>query len=178
MGLKGARIFGGGSNIGSIAGANYGSITFCYVAGGKVAGHACIGGIAGHNCNMIIGCYFTGDVTGCSLYAGGLLGSNYSGAICASYASAGIASESSQATVQSCIGIFSGGMDTNTRAVVACYRDGAVNGAAGGGIGTNSTSRAVAEVGGSAITWDNAATEMNGRIAQYGCQRCGRQGVG
>ena len=65
------------SNVGGLAGRNYGGIAKCYVTGKVTAFDNYSGGIAGRNDGNIIDCYSTSDVNGLG-DVGGLAGSNSS----------------------------------------------------------------------------------------------------
>jgi hypothetical protein len=131
LGVVGAN-FQGYTNVGGLAGVNYGDITSCYVIG-SVGGSSVVGGLAGCSNGTITSCYATGSVSG-GYYVGGLVGYNYgSGSITSCYAS-GSVSGTGYAGGLVGYNYGSGSM------ITSCYASGSVSGAGsyvGGLVGMN-----------------------------------------
>jgi hypothetical protein len=84
LGVKNVSISSNGSYIGGLAGANYGTITSCYVTG-SVSGAEQTGGLVGFNYGTTSSCYASCLVSGQDA-VGGLVGTNYDGVIVSCYA--------------------------------------------------------------------------------------------
>ncbi len=146
LGLTAANV-SGGSDVGALAGANYGIVQTCYstgsvtgngVVGGLVsynmamvqasystcavngAGGFCVGGLVGINNSSIEGSYSTGTVTGgdYSNDVGGLVGSN-NGPVGTSYSTGAVTVGSNSRYIGGLTGVSGG-------AVNSCYSTGAV----------------------------------------------------
>ena len=81
--LKNVNINVSGSNVGGIAGQNYGgTITGCMVTG-KVSGQSKVGGVVGSNSSngIVEGCCFAGNSVTATNYAGGVVGYIESGTV-------------------------------------------------------------------------------------------------
>jgi len=100
-----------GSNIGGIAGVNYGLVMNCWATGSvKSAGSGYIGGLLGENDGTVQNCYVRGSLEGGDgAVIGGLVGFNNSGTVQNCYASADVTGG-----VSSYIGGFIGGDGSGT----------------------------------------------------------------
>ncbi|MGB2808801.1 MAG: GLUG motif-containing protein [Sedimentisphaerales bacterium] len=133
LGLIDAEVDAGtGDYVGSLVGClNKGTITNCYVEGGRVLGSEYVGGMVGSIYGgTITNCYFTGEVIGGEVCAGGLVGSNGEGTITNSYSTASVSGT----------GWFVGGLvGDNSGTISNCYSEGSVAGDSyiGGLLGTN-----------------------------------------
>lgn len=108
----------GRSNVGGLAGQNYGTITDCDVAGRATGNSNYAGGLAGRNLGTITGC--CGQVavtaTGSSIYVGGLAGNNTS-----------IIKNSCALGTVSGNGEVGGLTGRSSGTIASCYAAGAVN---------------------------------------------------
>ncbi|GAP71736.1 GLUG domain-containing protein [Candidatus Symbiothrix dinenymphae] len=117
----------GGSNVGSIAGQNNGTIFACY-NNAAVNGTGHVGGIAGNSEGEITACYNTGDVTGG--IGGGVAGLNNNGSITACY---------NKGAVIGTTNTIGGVAGRNGGPIAACYNANTVSGGSsrGGIAGVN-----------------------------------------
>ena len=91
LGLEGGSVKGERRRypaVGSLGGANFGTITACYATVSVTGGsYSTVGGLLALNLGTISACYATGSVTaGTFSIAGGLVGENFVGTISACYA--------------------------------------------------------------------------------------------
>ncbi|MFC1783493.1 GLUG motif-containing protein [Planctomycetota bacterium] len=116
-----AATINGLSNIGILAGRNYGSISHCS-ATGEVTGDSFLGGLVGYNRDgTISNCYATGAVTGESEYLGGLVGSNVFATISHCYATGAVNGRNVVESLGGLVGYIYDATISN------CYATGAVN---------------------------------------------------
>ncbi|OHB58306.1 MAG: hypothetical protein A2173_06560 [Planctomycetes bacterium RBG_13_44_8b] len=115
--VQGGRVLGGGS-VGGLVGSNrYGTISNCYSTS-DVSGGSELGGLAGSNSSMISNCYSTGNVLGDHWHIGGLVGDNLFGSIFKCYS---LGSVSGESRVGGLVGENSGSIDR-------CYSKAEVSG--------------------------------------------------
>ena len=87
--VQGGRI-SGYVFVGGLVGDNWlGTLTNCYAEYASVSGSSTIGGLAGRNAGLIDICYTTGSVTG-NQYVGGLVGDHHGGTITYCYTTASV----------------------------------------------------------------------------------------
>jgi uncharacterized protein YrrD len=109
---------GTGVFVGSLAGANVGSISECW-ASGSISGTGYVGGLVGGSGGTISFCCASGNVTGSDIGFGGLVGSN-GGAISNCYATSSVIGDE-------CLGGLVGYNDSNG-SISYCYASGSVSG--------------------------------------------------
>ncbi|WP_145651033.1 YDG domain-containing protein, partial [Rhizobium sp. ERR 942] len=185
LGLVGGSVAGVRSNVGALAGWNYGTISNSYSTA-TVSGLFEVGGLVGMNIGTISSSYATGSVSGSNVFVGGLVGYN-SGAIINAYATGAVSGgavgtgglvgnnsdrggtiNSSYATGSVSGGSRTGGLaGDNGGTITNAYASGAVSGTdtVGGLVGGNyavatiSNSYAIGAVtGGGGLTGQNDGT--------------------
>lgn len=185
LGLVGGSVAGVRSNVGALAGWNYGTISNSYSTA-TVSGLFEVGGLVGMNIGTISSSYATGSVSGSNAFVGGLVGYN-SGAIINAYATGAVSGgavgtgglvgnnsdrggtiNSSYATGSVSGGSRAGGLaGDNGGTITNAYASGAVSGTdtVGGLVGGNyavatiSNSYAIGAVtGGGGLTGQNDGT--------------------
>ncbi|MHC4559855.1 MAG: GLUG motif-containing protein [Planctomycetota bacterium] len=162
LGLNDPNIDAGtGDYVGSLAGwLVEGTITNCYVVGGRISGNSNVGGLVGRKAKYgesggtITNCYSTGRVSG-NLSVGGLVGYNVGGTITNCYATASVTGGDYSMDL--------GGLCGGNRGTISeCYATGSVTaggysvdigGLCGGNLGTISHCYAISSVTGG----DNSA---------------------
>jgi len=146
LGMHGGSVVGRGS-VGSIAGANAGTVSRVY-ASTTVLGQLSVGGLIAHNTGVIADSHATGAVSGNSS-VGGLVGYSWSGTITDSYATGAISGTTSSSFA------LGGLVGQHFATITNSYASGAVTGrsSVGGLIGDNygavSSSYATGAVSGS-----------------------------
>ena len=119
----------GGDFVGTLVGANEGTVSRSYAAGG-VSGYGCVGGLVGsNNFGVISSSYAAVSVLGGYKYLGGLAGCNDGGTIIASYATGSVSGDTR----------VGGLVGDNSGSVTASYATGSVRGQeyVGGLVGNN-----------------------------------------
>ena len=150
-GLLNANVTGG-DFVGTLVGANKGTVSHSYAAG-SVSGYGCIGGLVGSNdFGVIKSSYAAGSVSG-GKYIGGLAGCNNDGAIRSSYATGSVSGDTIK--VGGLAGYQVGGLaGNNGGSVAASYATGSVRGQkyVGGLVGKNDDGSISASYSASEVT--------------------------
>jgi len=112
--------------VGGLAGANGGTMSFCYSQGGSASGDQFVGGLVGYNMDIISNSYSDYSVSG-TIYVGGLAGWNVYGTITNSYANG---SASGTEFVGGLVGQngYSEGGNYMPAMISKCYSTGSVGG--------------------------------------------------
>jgi len=147
-----------GDQVGALVGRlQEGTVTCCYVRGGRVSGHQMVGGLVGRNHGTVINCFVEGGTVSGDYYVGGLVGHAHSGSIIECHAASrvmgyyrvgGLIGSNRAAAIVRCRtegstsnGAPIGGLvgQNISGAITDCYATGAVAGrGAGGLVGDNS----------------------------------------
>ena len=122
----------GDSNVGGLAGHNYGTVMFSHATGSVEGDDSGVGGLVGSNQGTVISSYATGSVSGSDLSVGGLAGLNWGGRIISSYATGSVSG--SERYVGGLVGrVSSGYANERENWVISSYATGSVKGGVGVG---------------------------------------------
>ena len=122
----------GDSNVGGLAGENYGAVIFSHATGSVEGDDSAVGGLVGSNEGTVISSYATGSVSGSDLSVGGLAGRNWGGRIISSYATGSVSG--SERYVGGLVGrVSSGYANERENWVISSYATGSVKGGVGVG---------------------------------------------
>jgi len=179
LAFEDAQVTGTGSNVGGLAGENYGMISRVVVSG-SVCGAYYVGGLVGYNSGTILASCSRGLVNATDGYVGGLVGNNKSATVRNSFSTGsvkgtdhvgGLIGHNDSSKIVSCYSsatVFGeeavGGLVGMHQfaSISSCFSTGAVSGCPGGGlIGDNHQGSGHA----SASFWD---VETSGRIESKG----------
>ena len=122
----------GDSNVGGLAGHNYGTVMFSHATGSVEGDDSGVGGLVGSNQGTVISSYATGSVSGSDHYIGGLVGLNWGGRIISSYATGSV--EGDDSGVGGLVGsVSSGYANERENWIISSYATGSVKGGVGVG---------------------------------------------
>ena len=117
----------GYSNVGGLAGENYGAVMFSHATGSVEGDASAVGGLVGSNEGTVISSYATGSVSGSDRSVGGLAGRNWGGAIISSYATGSVSG--SDRSVGGLVGaVYSGFANERENWIISSYATGSVKG--------------------------------------------------
>ena len=160
-------ISGTSSNIGGIAGTNFGGhIIACHNEATIFSENGAVGGIVGqYNKGSVIACVNTGSVSAYS-HVGGITGNYYAGQIIACYSTGTVTAESPQ-NPNTCIGGIAGYCNGQ---LLSNYWSMAVEDVTIPGDGFHMNNNNAEFVDGESITWANAMDAMNAALENAGSQ--------